>query len=126
MIRDAKDLVAAMQREPWTEFWIHMNIALFTFEDVGLTPISADQDIWFCCQREQLVLLTDNRNKDSEDSLTATINTYNEAESIPVMTISNLRRFRTSKTYADRVLKKLLNNLLDIQNLLGAGRLYLP
>ena len=73
MIGDVENLVAAMQREPWSLFWKHLGLVLYTFEEVGLTPTSPDTEIWLRCQAEQLVLVTDNRNKDSPDSLESAI-----------------------------------------------------
>jgi hypothetical protein len=126
MIGDVEPLIEAMQREPWTEFWNHLGLALYHFEDVGLTPTSADLEIWLRCQAEQLVLITDNRNEDSADSLGAAIRTYNTPSSLPVFTIGKLARFQKSNEYAERVVDKLLGYLLDIDRVRGAGRLYLP
>ncbi len=65
------DLVRAMQAVSWVEFWNELKLALFAFEDVNLTATSTDEEIWHKCQEEQLVLITNNRNLDSPDSLTA-------------------------------------------------------
>jgi len=43
-----------------------------------------------------------------------------------VFTIADLRKFRKSRAYAQRVLEKLYEFLLDIDRLRGTGRLYLP
>jgi hypothetical protein len=126
MIGDVKPLIEAMQREPWTEFWGHLGLVLFHFDDLGLTPTSTDLEIWLRCQAEELILITDNRNEDSADSLGATIRTHNTPSSLPVFTIGKLARFQKSKEYADRVVKVLYEYLLDIDRVRGAGRLYLP
>ena len=120
------DLVREMQSEPWAEFWKYLGLALFHFDDVGLTPTSTDLEIWPRCQAEQLVLVTNNRNEDSPDSLEATIRQYNTPESLPVFTIGNLDSFRLSRAYAERVLKRLYEYLLDIESVRGTGRLFLP
>jgi hypothetical protein len=91
-----------------------------------LTPTSTDLEIWLCCQAEELILITDNRNEDSLDSLQAAIRTHNTPNSLPVFTIGKLSRFQKNKAYADRVLKRLFDYLLDIDRVCGAGRLYLP
>jgi predicted nuclease of predicted toxin-antitoxin system len=78
------DLVREMQKEPWAEFWNHLGLALFHFDDVGLTPTSTDLEIWQRCQAEQLVLITNNRNEDSPDSLEATFRQHNTPASLPV------------------------------------------
>ena len=126
MTGDVENLVAAMQREPWTAFWEDLGLILYRFEDVGLTPTSTDLEIWQRCQTEQLILITDNRNEDSPDSLEAAIQTENTPNSLPVFTIGKLARFQKNKTYAERVLKRLFEYLLDIDRVRGAGRLYLP
>jgi hypothetical protein len=126
MVPCVEDLVRAMQREPWTEFWTHLKLALYRFEDVGLAPISSDLEIWLRCQDEDLILLTNNRNKKSADSLETTLQKCNTPTSLPVFTISNLSRLRKNQAYAERVIKTLLDYLLDIDRVRGAGRLYLP
>ena len=120
------DLVRAMQGASWAEFWKKLGLALFAFEDVNLTATSTDEEIWHKCQEEQLVLITNNRNQDSPDSLEATIRRHNTANSLPVFTISDLDRFRKNRDYAERVLERLYECLLDMDKLLGTGRLFLP
>ena len=119
-------LVRQMQAEPWADIWAALGIALKRFEDVGLSPTSTDVEIWRTCQVEQLILITDNRNQDSPDSLEATIRTNNQADSLPVFTISDLDKFQGSRAYAERVLEQLYDYLLRIDELRGTGRLYLP
>ena len=126
MIPEVRDLVRAIQREPWAGFWTHLGLNLYRFEDIGLTPTSTDWEIWQRCQDENLILLTNNRNKKSDDSLEATLQRYNTSNSLPVFTISNLDNLRQSKLYAERVIDTLLGYLLDIDRVRGAGRLYLP
>lgn len=121
-----ENLVRAMQSEPWAEFWKHLGLALFHFDDVGLTPTSTDLEIWQRCQAEQLVLITNNRNEDSPDSLEATIRQHNTPGSLPVFTIGNLDQFRLSRAYATRVLERLYEYLLEIESVRGTGRLFLP
>jgi hypothetical protein len=44
-------------------------LRFYRFEDVGLSASSTDLEVWNVCQAEQLILIIDNRNLDSEDSL---------------------------------------------------------
>jgi hypothetical protein len=125
-IGQVQALVQRMQAEPWAEFWTELNLVLTRFEDVGLTSDSADSDIWHKCQAEQLVLLTDNRNHDSLDSLEAIIRKHNQPDSLPVFTIGDLDKFQNSREYAERVLIKLYDYLTRIDEVRGTGRLYLP
>jgi predicted nuclease of predicted toxin-antitoxin system len=119
-------LVVRMQCEPWKLFWDHLHLQYFHFADVGLAPDAVDSLVWETCQREELILITDNRNKNDQDSLEATIQTHNTPTSLPVFTIGNIPHLRASRDYADRVIDKLLDSLLGIDALRGTGRLYLP
>jgi hypothetical protein len=83
-------------------------------------------EIWQLCQAEKLVFITDNRNHDSADSLESAIQLHNSPDALPVFTIADLNRFRTSRSYAERVLESLYDYLLRIDTVRGAGRLYLP
>ena len=121
-----EDLVREMQTANWVEFWRYLGLALFHFEDVGLEEAATDLEIWQKCQERQLILITDNRNKDSTDSLEATIQQLNAPTSLPVFTIADLGKFRKSRAYAERVVISLYESLLDIDSLRGTGRLYLP
>lgn len=119
-------LVHQMQSGTWAEFWTALGIELKRFEDVGLSPDSSDLIIWQTCQAEQLILITDNRNKKSADSLEATIQQYNQPDSLPVFTISSMAAFGNSRTYAEKVLEHIYDYLMRINELRGTGRLYLP
>jgi hypothetical protein len=99
---------------------------LCRFRDVGLPFASTDQEVWNICQAEQLVLITDNRNLDSDDSLEATIRRNNTPASLPVFTIADMSEFRTDNIYVERVIEALFDYLLRLDDVRGAGRLYLP
>jgi hypothetical protein len=121
-----QDLVREMQKEPWAEFWDYLGLVLYHFDDLGLTSTSTDLDIWRKCQDEQLIFISNNRNEDSADSLQTTIRLKNTADSLPVFTIGDMNKLRLSRTYAAEVLKRLYDYLLNIDNVRGTGRLYLP
>jgi hypothetical protein len=119
-------LVQLMRTETWISFWDALGLVLRHFEDVGLTPTSTDLEIWRRCQAEQLVLITDNRNYESADSLEATIRKFNTPDSLPVFTIGDLNKFSTMRSYAEQVVVKCYDYLLRIDSVRGTGRLYLP
>ncbi len=119
-------LVRRMQAEPWAEFWQALGVLLCRFEDVGLSESSTDNEVWNVCQVEQLILITDNRNLDSADSLEATIRWNNTPTSLPVFTIADMSEFRTDNSYVERVVEALFDYLLRIDDVRGTGRLYLP
>lgn len=82
--------------------------------------------IWRTCQREGLVLITGNRNKRGPESLEAVIQGENQLDSLPVITISNADRVLQDRLYAEKVAESLLDYLLRIEEVRGAGRLYVP
>ena len=73
-----------------------------------------------------LRLLTSNRNQESPESLEATIQLATTPESLPVLTIGEPQRILSSRAYAQRVVERLVEYLIDVENLRGTGRLYLP
>ena len=119
-------LVQRMQSDVWADFWHALRLVLRRFEDIGLSALSTDLEVWNVCQAEQLVLITDNRNLDSENSLEATIRRNGTSESLPVFTIADINEFRTNAAYAERVVEALFDYLLRIDEVRGTGRLYLP
>jgi predicted nuclease of predicted toxin-antitoxin system len=119
-------LVHQMQTGTWADLWNDLGLVFMRFEDVGLSLDASDFEIWHTCQAEQLILITDNRNHDSPDSLEATIRQYNKPDKLPVFTISNMKSFSTNSTYAKNVLEDLYDYLTRIDEIRGAGRLYLP
>ena len=121
-----ESLAEAMQTPEWIEFWEQLHLELFHFDDVGLGPKSKDVVIWRTCQAEGLVLVTDNRNSNSPDSLGAAIAQFNQSDSLPVFTIADLGKISASREYAERVVIRVYDYLIRIDELLGTGRLYLP
>jgi hypothetical protein len=119
-------LIGKMQSDTWIDLWSRLGLVPFAFADLGLPDNATDLVIWQRCQIEQLIFITNNRNEDTEDSLGTTIRLHNTLESLPVFTIGNLNRFRSDKTYAEDVVERLYEYLLDIDRVRGAGRLYLP
>jgi hypothetical protein len=126
VIGQVDSLVQMMQSPSWAEFWADLGLVFKRFDDVGLSPTSSDREIWLTCQAEQLVLITDNRNQDSPDSLEATIRQHSQADSLPVFTIADLDKFQTSRSYAERVVESFYDYLSRIDEFRGVGRLYLP
>jgi hypothetical protein len=119
-------LVRLLEQEPWTEFWAHLNLRALEFHDLGLASDATDLNVWQTCQREELALLTANRNLRGGDSLEAAIRTLNTPRSLPVFTLGDADRILHDRVYADRVVDRLIDYLLDIDRYRGTGRLYLP
>ena len=101
-----------------TTYLRHVN-----FEGVGLDPADTDAVVWRKCQELRIFLLTNNRNDDGPDSLETTIRTANSPQSLPVFTIGDADNILAGNAYADRVIDRLFRYLLEIDNILGTGRL---
>jgi hypothetical protein len=115
-----------MQTEAWRDFWEYLELRYTSFGDLGLTRADPDAVVWQRCQEEGILLITDNRNDDGPQSLAATIRAHNSPQSLPVFTVSDARRLARDAVYADRVIDRLFQYLLEVENIRGTGRLYLP
>lgn len=115
-------LWATMGSEGWLKL---LDIPMLNFTDVGLPIDSSDRDVWRFAQEKQLILLTGNRNKDGEDSLEQTIRNENTPTALPVITISVIDRLE-ERVYREQCAERLVEIILDIENNLGVGRIYIP
>jgi hypothetical protein len=119
-------LLRLLQQDHRSEFWTHLNLRTPTFGDLGLAADTADLVVWQTCQREDLILLTANRNYEGPDSLEAAIRTLSTLTSLPVLTLASPEEILHSRDYAMRVADRLLEVLFEVDKHLGGGRLYLP
>lgn len=110
----------------WAEMWHSLQLPVLTFQDIGLAETAKDSEVWRLRQSNQWILLTANRNKEDAESLEAVLQRDNHARALPVMTLADTDSVRCNKDYAERIAEKLLTYLLEIDNLRGTGRLYLP
>jgi hypothetical protein len=90
--------VQRLQSEAWAEFRQAVGLGLLRFEDVGLSASATDLEVWNVCQAEHLILITDSRNLDAEDSLEAAIPQNNTPQSFPVFTIADMNEFRVNSS----------------------------
>lgn len=111
---------------PWQEFWDAVQVETHTFKELGLPATISDADLWHFCQERNIVLFTGNRNRESDESLEATIERYANEKSLPVLTVADAERLIFDRSYAERVAVKLLETLFDLEQLRGSGRLFLP
>ena len=119
-------LLYILLSEEWSEIWTSLNIPLRTFASLGLNRDAPDTEIWRICQKEELVLITNNRNDDVTDSLESTIRVHNTPASLPVFTFADSNKIVNSREYATRVVERMLEYLMDVDSYRGTGRLYLP
>jgi hypothetical protein len=119
-------LATLMQADPWIDYWNYLDLRCLMFADVGLDPADSDAVVWERCQQLRIFLLTNNRNDDGPDSLASTIRARNTPTSLPVFTIGDADRILSGHDYANQVIDRLIRYLLEIDNIAGTGRLYLP
>jgi len=106
--------------------WLELlPLRLATLAQVGLPYDSNDREMWRFAQGKGMILLTANRRMDGEDSLEQTIREENTATSLPVLTIGNAERM-IERTYRERCAIRLLEVASDLENYLGAGRIFTP
>jgi hypothetical protein len=119
-------LLYILESDGWKEIWTSLNLSVQTFADLGLSRDAPDSQIWHTCQREDIILLTNNRNADGPDSLEETIRLHNKLDSLPVFTFADSEKIRQCREYAEEAVESLLEYLLDIDGFRGTGRLFLP
>lgn len=108
------------------EGWLDMvELRLTTFSEVGLAFDSSDKVVWQFAQEHGMILLTNNRNMDGEDSLEQTLREENTSTSLPVITIANAGRL-SEKLYRERCAFQLLEIALELEKHLGRSRVYIP
>ncbi len=97
------------------------------FKDVGLSPRTGDEILWRFCQEHGYLLLTGNRSGDDGDlSLELIIRRLVTPESLPVLTIGNLKRVLRRKDYSQRCAERLAEIVFELEKYRGITRLYLP
>ncbi|MBI3823569.1 MAG: hypothetical protein HY289_12940 [Planctomycetes bacterium] len=119
-------LMLILESEAWRDVWIALKLSVRTFADLGLTTGVSDADLWHACQKEGIVLITGNRNEEGPDSLEATIQASNTPMSLPVVTLSDANKVIFSPAYAGQAAERILEYLMDIDNVRGTGRLWAP
>jgi hypothetical protein len=119
-------LVRIISGGDWNTFWNDLELVTVTFEDLGIDRDVSDAVLWRACQREQVVLITNNRNADDPDSLESTISAENRPDSLPVFTLARAARIATDRAYAERTAISLLDYLTGLDDVRGTGRIFIP
>jgi hypothetical protein len=81
--KQRRAILAMWTSESWRDLWSDLGLPVVKFPQVGLPHNASDAIIWRTCQREELVLITGNRNNDGPDSLEATIRNESQPDSLP-------------------------------------------
>jgi hypothetical protein len=110
----------------WKGISSALDLRVVSCTQVGIDKGTSDDEVWELCQNQHCFLLTDNRTQSTADSLESIIRTRNTVTSLPVFTISDMKRFRSEPQYVDALVERLLEYLLEADSIRGAGRLYLP
>ena len=107
--------------------WLELlPIRFVTFKEMDLSIDSSDRTVWRVAQANQMILMTANRSMKGEDSLEQVLREENTPNSLPVITIGSLDRLLDERDYRNRCVDRLLEILLDIENYMGVGRLFIP
>lgn len=103
-------------------------IQFLTFADVGLPRDLSDRLLWGRCQDDQFVLLTENRNDDTNDSLPSTLRENWKPGDLPVITIADKTRFELDADYRERVVADVAELLFGIAQgeYRDLDRIYVP
>jgi hypothetical protein len=112
--------------DAWADLWQDMAVNVYTFADLGLASDAADATVWACCQANEVVLITGNRNDDGPTSLESTIRRCGRDTSLPVITIARPAQVLIERRYAERTAEAILDLLLNLDKLRGVGRLFAP
>lgn len=108
------------------EGWLDLfPLRLVTFEEVGLPINSNDRAVWRFAQAKGMILLTGNRSRKGPDSLEQTIREENTVSSLPVITVASVARL-DERSYREQFASRLVEIVLDLNNYLGTGRLFIP
>jgi len=115
-------LEAGLRETGWDQ---DLSVEFKRLRDLNLPDDSTDREIWHLVQRESLLLITNNRNRDDENSLQTVIERETTPHSIPVLTISDQAKLVVPE-YRQQVADRLAAVIIDLENYLGTGRIYLP
>lgn len=119
-------LMDICQSPPWADLWHDLDCHLCAFEDLDLSEDATDAAIWQACQDNDVLLITGNRNAEGPQALEVTIRHRNTPDCLPVLTLAAPDRIGREWRYAESVVARLFDILVDIDGLRGTGRLYLP
>ncbi len=113
------------QAAPWVELRCELGCVIGRFSDFQLPDDAADSTIWRICQDSGILLITGNRNAEGVKSLELTLRLRNFNICLPVLTLADPDRVGRDRPYAETVVERLFEVLIDIDSLRGTGCLYL-
>lgn len=102
-------------------------ISLALFDDIDLPHTTDDETVWQLCQLRGYLLLTGNRRTvDGDLSLELTIRRHYSDEILPVITVGDLNRVMYDREYCEKCAGRLAEIVLDLEDLRGTTRMYIP
>jgi len=119
----AEILLGNLASQGWLEL---LPIRFVSFKEINLSIDSNDRIVWRTAQANQMILLTANRSMKGENSLEQVLREENTVNSLPVMTIGDTERFLADRAYRNRCVDRILEIVLDIENWMGVGRIFIP
>lgn len=121
--RHAVVLLGNIANQGWLET---VPIRFISFQEVELAIDSNDRIVWRVAQANQMILFTANRKMKGRDALEKVLREENNPLSLPVITVGNADRILDERVYRDQCIDRLLEIVIDIENYMGAGRLFIP
>ncbi len=109
-----------------TDGWLELySLRMILFSDVGLAINSTDRDVWRFAQKNNMILITGNRNMENENSLEQTLRDENTSECLPVLTISRAGRL-DERLYRQKCIEKIMEIAVYLEDYLGTARIFIP
>ena len=109
-----------------SEGWLDLvSLQPATLSSVGLSVRSPDRVVWRFVQQHGMLLLTNNRNMEGNDSLDQTIREEWTPSSLPVLTFGNLDRLVES-AYRAQCAERLVEIVMYPERYQGVGRIFIP
>jgi hypothetical protein len=107
---------------------VELDLRFATFRDLRLPRDLDDRSLWNRCQQDGWVLFTENRNQDGPGSLQATLLDSWQSPHLPVLTLSNKKRFECDREYALRVAIDVAELMFGIEQgqYCDQPRIYIP
>lgn len=97
------------------------------FQQIGLSNNATDEEVWRLCQEQGYLLLTGNRTADDgEASLELSVRRLITPDSLPVLTIGNLRRVTADPAYCRACAERLAEIVDELHRYRGVTRLFIP
>ena len=120
----AERILSSLRKLGYVE---RLGIEILFFQNVGLAPASTDEQVWLFCQKNDYYLLTGNRStKAGESSLHAVLGRLVDEKSLPVITIGDLDRVISDRTYCQACAEAIVEIILYTELYIGVPRLYVP